>query len=354
VFDMLFFEILADRCASARAGASTPCSRALTVRRARTVSCMGMHALLALSGLLAATSVARADQVTVTRVSYTHSAATTTDSHYRVRPIAGSPSNWKSPVNYAAGSVHVLLEVKTKPSSVPTKFQVCFEATPNYACTAQSNAYTATGTYEWDTPFSAMWQPDPKNPVDWSKGTREIALILKDTNNGKPQGDPKYVPTDLRVEITLVSAGATFDPAEAGAPIAPPTSDAGARPVQPLDGGLTARDAGQDLGEAGAALPKLDAGTATRDAGADAGRGRAPTAPSDDDEEAADAGPASRAPQPADVDESEDSSGCQVGASSAAGGVPFGLSLLLLATASTRRRTRSSAARYRPSSDKLA
>jgi hypothetical protein len=37
-------------------------------------------------------------------------------------------------------------------------------------------------------------------------------LILKDTNNNKPQGDPKYVPTDLHVEVTAVREGATYQP----------------------------------------------------------------------------------------------------------------------------------------------
>ena len=128
-------------------------------------SCSG----LALACLLACTSAAHAEQFIVTDVEYTHSADTTRDSHYHVDPRAGTPGNWKSPVDYSQGSAHVLLEVKTKPGATPTKFQICFEGAPAYACTNQSPEYTKTGTYEWTTPFANFYQGDGVG-VDWSKG----------------------------------------------------------------------------------------------------------------------------------------------------------------------------------------
>src|SRR4051794_3763273 len=183
---------------------------------------------------------ARADQFIVADVTYTHAADTTSDSHYRVAPLAGTPGNWTSPVNYAAGSAHVKLDVLTKPGAIPTKFQICFEASPSYACTDQSPTYTAPGTYEWTTKFSSFYYG---GDVDWSKGVKKIALILKDTKNGKPQGDPLYVPTKLHVEVALLTQGATYmqptKPAgDAGAPDAGRESDAGIE----QDGGL--EDAG--------------------------------------------------------------------------------------------------------------
>jgi hypothetical protein len=198
----------------------------------------------ALSGafsIVAAVSAARADQVVVTDVTYTHSAQTTSDSHYRVAPRAGSPANWSSPVDYANGSAHVLLEVRTKPAGdTPTKFQVCFEGTPSYGCTDQSPTYTTTGKYEWSTPFSRFYLG---GQVDWSKGVNQVALILKDTMNNKPAGDPKYMPTDVRVEVVLVSPGATY--------VAPPTAG-GAAP--PTDAGVA------PLAGSGGAPPKAGAG----------------------------------------------------------------------------------------------
>jgi MYXO-CTERM domain-containing protein len=142
----------------------------------------------------------------------------------------------------------VRLEVKTKPGATPTKFQVCFEANPSYACTNQSPTYTATGTYEWTTPFADFYYG---GTVNWNEGVEKVALILKDTMNNKPQGNPMYVPTDLRVVVTIISPGASF---------VPPVLDAGAA----QDAG-SPRDAGT---EAGTARPIGDAG---RDAGLDGG-----------------------------------------------------------------------------------
>jgi hypothetical protein len=88
---------------------------------------------------------------------YTHSAQTTTDSHYRVPPLPGTSTNWRSPIDYALGSVHMLSAVKTKPTDMPTKFQICFEGSPGYGCADQSPTYTKTGSYEWTTRFSSFY-----------------------------------------------------------------------------------------------------------------------------------------------------------------------------------------------------
>ncbi len=184
------------------------------------------------------------------------------DSHYRVTPLPGTPSDWRAPIDYASGSAHVHLEVHTKPSDTPTKFQVCFEATPTYACTDQSPTYTTVGVVDWETPFSNFWSP-PGTAVDWTLGTNKIALILKDTKNGKPSADnvgavtaALYTPTQVRMVVTIVAKGSTYvppPPVEAGVPV---DMDGGIDlDAGPGDGGLAASSstgAGpQDGGDAG-------------------------------------------------------------------------------------------------------
>ena len=45
------------------------------------------------------------------------------DSHYMVAPNADNPKSWTSPVDYSKGSVHIALDVKTKPAGdTPTQF----------------------------------------------------------------------------------------------------------------------------------------------------------------------------------------------------------------------------------------
>jgi hypothetical protein len=160
--------------------------------------------------LLAFAATAHADQFIVADETYTHSGQTTSDSHYRVAPTAATPKDWTKPLDWSKGSVHVLLEVKTKPTNTPTKFQICFEGSPNYACTAQSEPYTTPGTYQWTSSIKTFYSDPMKAPMNWANGISKVALILKDTNNGKPQGDPKYVPTDLHVEVAVVSEGSTY------------------------------------------------------------------------------------------------------------------------------------------------
>jgi MYXO-CTERM domain-containing protein len=163
------------------------------------------------------TSLASAEQFVVVDATYEHT-ADMPDSHYRLDPLPGTPTDWRSPIDYASGTAHMYFEVSTKPTDTPTKFQACFEATPTYACIDQSPTYTTTGVYEWQTPFANFWSP-PGEAVDWTKGTAKIALILKDTMNNKPSTDnvgaetaSLYMPTKVRMVVTIVAPGSQYVP----------------------------------------------------------------------------------------------------------------------------------------------
>ena len=69
-------------------------------------------------------SAALADQFVVVDSTWDHT-PDLADSHYRVVPTAATPADWKSPIDYASGMAHVRLEVFTKPTDTPTKFQAC-------------------------------------------------------------------------------------------------------------------------------------------------------------------------------------------------------------------------------------
>jgi hypothetical protein len=176
--------------------------------------CLALGAALLTS---LASSVALAEQVVVFDQTWEHT-ADLPDSHFRMPPSAETPADWVSPIDYSQGSAWVYLEVHTKPTDQETKFQVCFEANPTYACTAQSPTYTEVGVYEWETPFADFWSP-PGEFVDWTQGTNNVACILKDTVNGKPSADnvgretaALYTPTEVRLVVTLVEAGAVYEP----------------------------------------------------------------------------------------------------------------------------------------------
>lgn len=286
--------------------------------------------LLTVSCVLACSLRARADQVTLVDEAYTHSAMNTSDSHYRVTPKPG-PKDWTKPVNYAGGSVHMLLEVKTKPGDAQTRFQVCFEKGSNAACAVQSPTYTRptqTRALEWDDPVSNFWNGSTMN---WASGVDKIALILKDNNNGKPQGDPKFVPTELHVVVTLVSAGSKYDPASSGSPDAGAV-DAGTDAGK-ADAGDSVRDAGKGAQDAGEveADSKPDAAVGARDAASAPSRDATVAPP--DARVVPDAEPAEDTETAEDPAIARSDDGCAL-----ATGDPSGWLAMLLALARARRR----------------
>ncbi len=160
-------------------------------------------------------TVASAEQVVVMDQTWVHG-PDIPDSHFTIDPMEGTPANWVSPVDYSKGSAWVYLEVHSKPTRQETKFQVCFGATPTYACTEQSPTYTSVGTVEWESPFQYFYQGDM---VDWSQGIKGISAILKDTMNNKPSADnvgdevaALYMPTEVRMVVTLVAPGSMYEP----------------------------------------------------------------------------------------------------------------------------------------------
>lgn len=222
---------------------------------------------------------ASADQIVVFDQTYVH-APDLPDSHFRMPPGAGTPENWVSPIDWSQGSAWVHLEVTSKPTDQETKFQVCFEATPTYGCTYQSPTYTEVGVYEWETPFDAFWSP-PGTAVDWTQGVNQIACILKDTENGKPSADnvgdeiaALYMPTDVRIVVTLVEEGSVYEP--------PEPLDAGTGTSGGGDGGddTTSADGGSET--TGSATSMGDEGTTAAADDAAPGEDDDSTPPADD------------------------------------------------------------------------
>ncbi|MBX7080370.1 MAG: hypothetical protein K1X88_14330 [Nannocystaceae bacterium] len=256
--------------------------------------------------VMLASPSARAEQVVVFDRTWVHTPELP-DSHYREMPDVGTPADWTSPVDYSQGSAWVYLEVHTKPTEQETKFQVCFEATPTYACTDQSPTYTDVGTYEWETPFANFWSP-PGEFVDWTQGVTNIACILKDTMNGKPSADnvgPRtaalYTPTEVRMVVTLVEAGGVYEP---------PTPTGATTGGSDSGGGETLGDASTSFGSdgggssgttgAGSSGPASSSGAGEADGVADGSGGNASSSTdAAADEGTAGCGCSSERPRPA-------------------------------------------------------
>src|SRR5262249_37827846 len=136
------------------------------------------------AALILIPSGARAAQFTIVDVTYTHGPPTVAGSHYRVKPSAETPANWKAPVDYTQGKVYGHVQVFSKPNDNVTNLSVCFEGSGGYACTGNLK-WSKPGVYEWNQDFSRMLHPDQ---VDWTKKPGNVALILKTGNYTNVEG----------------------------------------------------------------------------------------------------------------------------------------------------------------------
>ena len=214
------------------------------------------------AGLWASPARANNHQIVVVDETYTATSANTSDSHYVLPARAGTPSNWRSPINYADGTVYVRLDVLSKPSAAATDNTICFVGA-GAACFG-SRLYTAPGLVLYDAPLQSLWH---YTELDWSQPVAQLAFVLKDASALKVQGDPLFYPTTIHVTMTVVPPGETYAP-----PTDVPPSDGGAADAATsADAGVALVDAGRlvDAGKVGdpeGQAPRADAGMDDRGA----------------------------------------------------------------------------------------
>jgi hypothetical protein len=252
------------------------------------VSCVGLWAF----------PVHAQKQVTISDLTLTATAQNTVTSGsdmgvYIATPLAGTPANWKSPVDFSSGMAYVRLDVLDKPSDRKTELNICMVGMPAKACLPYSPIYTAKGTYNFSATLSSIYGFDQ---VDWTKGVNQLLFILKDDTGKEVPGDAQFFPTTMHVTITIVAPGETYVPPsemkDAGMPndasvkmpdssVKVPDSSVGSKAdagTQPRDAGETRADAalGSDAGrktaaDAGGAPRLVDAGNDRNEAAGDAG-----------------------------------------------------------------------------------
>jgi hypothetical protein len=153
--------------------------------------------------------------------------------HFLIKPAASEPASWTTPVDYSKGTAYVHLEVMEKPSKRNTAITICFDGNlEGYGC-FETDTYTDVGTHDSMRALTSAWQ---YNKIAWSKRRQEYHLVVKDpalggTPGGRPATD--YVPTKMRIVMTVVPPGGTYTPPMGAAS---PAVDAGSGP-KPGDGG---------------------------------------------------------------------------------------------------------------------
>jgi MYXO-CTERM domain-containing protein len=172
--------------------------------------------------------------------------------HHGIKPKPTEPASWVTPVNYSKGTAYIYLEVLEKPSKRNTLLTVCFDGPKaGYGC-IDTKPYTDLGAYETMLP---MGGPDwfQYDKIAWNQRRDDYHLVIKDpalggTPGGRPSTD--YVPTKIRVVLTVVPPGGTYTPPAKGV-----SGDGGAEPIDAgRDGGAadaTPRDAAGDTAAGG-------------------------------------------------------------------------------------------------------
>ena len=174
---------------------------------------------------------------------------------------------------------------------------------------------------------------------------RQIALILKDENGTKVQGDPAFYPTQIHITLTIVAPGSTYvppatEPQDAGIDAGPPADAATEMDASepPPDAADAADDPARDAGMHDSTMRPVTGG-APAQGGSGASLAPAPAAPSSAGSGAT-AGAVTPPPVPAAPANSggEVQGGCNAsGRSSPGSGVASLAGLLVLALALRRR-----------------
>jgi len=125
---------------------------------------------------------------------------------------------------FAGGTLHVRLQVRSKPSADPVRYQLCLApedigVTP--ACTgAEQLEFGATGSSTVTLPLGAL---SGAAGIDWAGGVSQVMLVLRQPD-GTPLHDAalpgraersavdaaRYFPMEVRVSAVLVAPGGAF------------------------------------------------------------------------------------------------------------------------------------------------
>ena len=125
---------------------------------------------------------------------------------------------------FAGGSLHVRLQVRSKPTADPVRYQICLvpqDIRVSPACTAPERLeVTSAGSFTLDQRLDAL---SGAAALDWAQGIQQVMLVLR-----QPDGTPiddrllpgqtsrsivdpaRYYPMDVRVSAVLVAPGGAF------------------------------------------------------------------------------------------------------------------------------------------------
>lgn len=197
----------------------------------------------------------------------------TTNRGFPVNQPPTQNGNWVTPMNYAQGTFHIRMEIRSQPIPQSMKLQFCVwqeKDGDNYGLESCTNLISIRGdTKEIVTTsqnIESMWKKDG-NPIEWDRERFRVGIAIKNAA-GEPVSDyngwnwygenPKeWYPLDMRYTVVVVAQGSTFSGWQNYSNESAPQNFFGNHPHS-IPGKIEAED--YDLGGPGVAFYDMTAG----------------------------------------------------------------------------------------------
>ncbi len=142
---------------------------------------------------------------------------------YHQPPLATANGDWTSPVNYAEGTLHYRVEIRSIPVWMNMQTQFCmwqysFELEN---CGKQNGLFAQPGTVAtWSNAIREMWKKDG-NPMDWENPRMRYGAVVRNEAgdlvsdyqgwNWSGEDPDDWYPLDWRFTVVVVAKDGTFE-----------------------------------------------------------------------------------------------------------------------------------------------
>jgi len=145
-----------------------------------------------------------------------------TEEHHGIpapEPLPGANGDWTQPINYAGGTIHLRIEVRSQPQPQSMRLQICWWQDGRETCTRAGKIAGQPGAVTtWSQNVARMWSLNDV-AIDWTR-PRDNGIVVRDGDNDivSDYGDwnwgghdpDDWFPLDVRFTAVVVEAGGTF------------------------------------------------------------------------------------------------------------------------------------------------
>lgn len=137
-------------------------------------------------------------------------------------PLSSANGNWKTPINFAEGTLYFRVEIRQQPQPQPMQLQFCVwqDKFALENCGPRQSLTGNAGTVvTWSKEVGKMWKKGGLS-IDWSRARMRYGIAIKN-RVGLPVSSVKgwnwngenpalWYPMDMRFTVVVVAKGATF------------------------------------------------------------------------------------------------------------------------------------------------